>query len=80
MQVLRSSEALVLKTDTRGNIPEDGNLHSHRSENLKSYTTLAGCTLQQRRNVFPLRYEDDFLQSHRSENLIPFIVLTGWAL
>jgi hypothetical protein len=30
---------------TRLNIPEDGILHSHCRENLKSYTVLTGWTL-----------------------------------
>jgi hypothetical protein len=37
MEELRSSETSVLTKNTRRKIPEDGFLHSHRRENLKSY-------------------------------------------
>jgi hypothetical protein len=45
MEALSSSETSVLTRATRRNIPEDGTLHSHRRENLKSYIPLAGWTL-----------------------------------
>jgi hypothetical protein len=44
-EALRSPETLVLTTSTRCNIPEDDILHSHRSENRKSYIALTGWTL-----------------------------------
>jgi hypothetical protein len=45
MEALNSSETSVLTRATRRNIPEDGILHSHRRENLKSYIALTGWTL-----------------------------------
>jgi hypothetical protein len=40
LQAIRSSETPVLTRPTWRNIPEDGILHSHRRENLKSYNSL----------------------------------------
>jgi hypothetical protein len=45
MEEIRSSEKSVLKRATLRNIPEDGILHSHCRENLKSYIALTGWTL-----------------------------------
>jgi hypothetical protein len=44
MEAIRSSETSVNKIPTRRHIPEDGILHSHRRENLKSHIQLnSGC-------------------------------------
>jgi hypothetical protein len=41
-------------------IPEDGILHSHRRQSLKSYIELTSLTLLWRRNVSPVNYELEF--------------------
>jgi hypothetical protein len=45
MEALGSSETAVLRKAKRRNIPEDGILHSHHCENLKSYVALTGWAL-----------------------------------
>jgi hypothetical protein len=45
MEAIRSSEMTVITTATGRNIPEDGILHSHRRENLKSYIELTDWAL-----------------------------------
>jgi hypothetical protein len=57
-------------------IPEDGILHSHCCENLKSYIALTGWSLYQRGNVSPVRCElgfyipeDGIRHSHCCKNL-----------
>jgi hypothetical protein len=71
-EVVCSSETSVLTRATRRKIPENGILHSHRRENLKSYIALTGW----RSNVFPVRYElgfhipeDGILQQRRRQNV-----------
>jgi hypothetical protein len=65
-------------------IQEDGTLHTHSRENLKSYMAFTGWTLQTR-NVFPVRYElgfcipeDGILHSPRRENLKSYSIFTGY--
>jgi hypothetical protein len=67
-------------------IPEDDILHSHRSENLKSYIALTGWALYLRCNVSCeartgfLYPRNGIIHNHRRESLKSYIALTGWAL
>jgi hypothetical protein len=45
MEALSSSETSVLTRVTWRHIPEDGIIHRHRRENIKSYIALTGWTL-----------------------------------
>jgi hypothetical protein len=76
IETLGSSETSLLSRATRGHIPEDAILHSHRRKYIKSYIALTGWTLCRRCNVSPERYElvfyileDGILLIHRCENL-----------
>jgi hypothetical protein len=76
MEALRSSQTSALTRATWRNIPEDGIIHSHHRENLRSYIELTGWALWQRDYVFHVRYEmgfyipeDGILHSDRGENL-----------
>jgi hypothetical protein len=44
-EALRFSETAILTRATRHNIPEDGILHSHHHEKLRSYIALTGWAL-----------------------------------
>jgi hypothetical protein len=45
IEAILVSETTVLTTPTHRHIPQDGILHSHSPESLKSYITLTGWTL-----------------------------------
>jgi hypothetical protein len=86
-EAIHFSEISIQTTATRRHIPENGILHIHRQETLKTYIALTGWALQRRSNVSPVKYElgfyipeDDILHSHRRENLQCYIALTGWTL
>jgi hypothetical protein len=68
-------------------IPEDGVLHSHCRENVKSYIALTGWAVYRRSNVSPVKCElgfyipeYDILHTYRRENLKSDIALTGWTM
>jgi hypothetical protein len=72
-----SSETSVLTKVTRRGIPEDFILHSHRGENLKSYTHLLPCGLDSRLLVSTtseyLPVYCVFGLVHKSKNQTPWI-------
>jgi hypothetical protein len=75
LAALRSSETLVLFRATLSNIPEDGIIHSHRSENLQSYK--ATVPVSEKLAFFQfVRIPDDGQNPHPSKNNYRMIVLT----
>jgi hypothetical protein len=54
MEAIGSLEISVLTGPTRRHIPEDGILHSHRNETLKSRIALTGWAQWGRRYMFPV--------------------------
>jgi hypothetical protein len=74
MEEICSTETSFLTRPTRRNIPEDGILHSHSRENLKSYVALTVWAMERRSNMSPVKYElvcyipeDDILVSILSD-------------
>jgi hypothetical protein len=59
MEAIHSSKTSVL-TDPHGVTSQYGILHNFRCATPNSYVALTGWTLQQRRNVSPVRYELPF--------------------
>jgi hypothetical protein len=45
MEAILTSETMAVTRVTGRHIPEDGFIHSHRCENLKSYIVLTGWSL-----------------------------------
>jgi hypothetical protein len=56
-EALSSSETSVLTRETRRNILEDGILHSHRRENLKSYCVTNNCVEYILRTISLLQHQ-----------------------
>jgi hypothetical protein len=62
MVVVSSPETTVFTTATRRNIQEDGIIHSHYRENLKSYMgihCLTGSQSASQEGLYSLEYVDD---------------------
>jgi hypothetical protein len=91
MEAIRSSETSALIRATRRHTPEDGILHSHRRENLKSYNAVPSSPILVTLMMEATRSsetsalikatrcnipEDGILHSHRRENLKSYIAIS----
>jgi hypothetical protein len=50
-ETISTLETSILTRSTHSNIPEDGILHSHRRENIKSYTAIISFSITDRYSV-----------------------------